>query len=219
MTASTHDHFIAPFADAIRDRLEYYFEINNLTHKPKLVALTGFSNGAGTSTLASGLAASFADVTSGKILYVDLNQSEDDYPGSGSDPNQILDDALSARGDDDDDSETANRPDNLFVASVAQPKNGKGRSRQFVPKKFYELLPQFKTGDFDYVVFDMPPLTPTSPTLAMAGFMDKVLLVVDAGKTKRDVIKRGYQDLVNSRADVSTILNKTRENLPSWLQA
>ena len=68
-------------------------------------------------------------------------------------------------------------------------------------------------------LFDMPPLSPTSPTLAMAGFMDKVLLVVDAGKTKRDVIKRGYQDLVNSRADVSTILNKTRENLPSWLQA
>src|SRR6266480_3991213 len=36
-------HFIRPYCDAIRDRLGLYFELNHLTHKPKLVGVTGFS--------------------------------------------------------------------------------------------------------------------------------------------------------------------------------
>ena len=35
-------HFIRPYCDAIRDRLGLYFELNHLTHKPKLVGVTGF---------------------------------------------------------------------------------------------------------------------------------------------------------------------------------
>src|ERR1700736_2113303 len=51
------DHFIRPYCEAIRDRVGLYFELNNLTHRPKLVGVTGFSEAAGTSTLAAGLAA------------------------------------------------------------------------------------------------------------------------------------------------------------------
>src|SRR4029453_15866508 len=36
-------HFIRPYCDAIRDRLGLYFELNHLTHKPKLVGIAGFS--------------------------------------------------------------------------------------------------------------------------------------------------------------------------------
>src|SRR6266513_640661 len=55
-------HFIRPYCDAIRDRLGLYFELNQLTHKPKLVGVTGFSEEAGTSTLAAGLAASLSEM-------------------------------------------------------------------------------------------------------------------------------------------------------------
>src|SRR5215470_10696884 len=34
-------HFIRPYCDAIRDRLGLYFELNHLTHKPKLVGVAG----------------------------------------------------------------------------------------------------------------------------------------------------------------------------------
>jgi len=47
-------HFIRPYCDAIRDRLGLYFELNHLTHKPKLVGVTGMSEDGGTSTLALG---------------------------------------------------------------------------------------------------------------------------------------------------------------------
>ena len=66
-------HFIRPYCDAIRDRLGLYFELNHLTHKPKLVGVTGFSEEAGTSTLAAGLAASLSETNDGKVLLVDVN--------------------------------------------------------------------------------------------------------------------------------------------------
>ena len=49
--------------------------------------------------------------------------------------------------------------------------------------------------------------------------MDKVLLVVEAEKTNRDVVKRGYRELVGARADVSIVLNKVRSYLPKRLEA
>ncbi len=219
-------HFIRPFADAIRDRIGYHFHINGITHKPKLIGLTGFSEGAGTSTLAASLAASFAEMTEGKILYVNLNGGTPLPPhdaGAGSPPRSGIDVTASSK-------ETfglVEQRDNLFVATITPGKNrnlttdteGHTSYQTFIPKQLYELMPRLRASDFEYVIFDMPPLAPTSPTLAIAGFMDKMLLVVDAGKTNRDIVRRSYHELTGkANADVSTILNKTRESLPSWLQ-
>ena len=81
----------------------------------------------------------------------------------------------------------------------------------------YELLPHFRASEFDYVIFDMPPMGQTSPTLAMAGLMDKVLLVVDGEDTSRDALKWGYSELVKGRADVSCVFNKARSHAPRWV--
>jgi succinoglycan biosynthesis transport protein ExoP len=63
----------------------------------------------------------------------------------------------------------------------------------------------------------MPALAQTSPTLAMAGLMDKVLLVVDGEDTNRETLQWGYSELVKGRADVSCIYNKARSHAPSWV--
>src|SRR4029077_13000156 len=65
-------HFIRPYCDAIRDRLGLYFELNNLTHTPKLVGVTGLAEEAGASSLAAGLAASLSETNDGKVLLVDV---------------------------------------------------------------------------------------------------------------------------------------------------
>ncbi len=156
------DHCIRPFCKAIRDRLAFYFEINRMTHKPKLVAVTGLSKGAGASTLAAGLAATLSEGGNDKVLLVD----------------EPLD-----------------------------------------PKRFYDLISQFKGSDFDYVIFDMPSLSDTSPTLAMAGFVDKILLVVEAERSNREVVKRAYTQLADANAKVSVVFNKSRSYGPRWLEA
>jgi hypothetical protein len=51
----------------------------------------------------------------------------------------------------------------------------------------------------------------------MAAFMDKLLLVVEAEKNSRDVVKRGYSKLVEERDNVSVLVNKARSRIPRCL--
>jgi Mrp family chromosome partitioning ATPase len=79
------------------------------------------------------------------------------------------------------------------------------------------MMPLMHASEYDYIIFDMPAVAQTSPTLTMAGLMDKVLLVLDAENTTREGLKWGYSELTRGRADVSCIFNKTRSHGPEWL--
>ena len=205
-------HFIRPYCDAIRDRLGLYFELNHLTHKPKLVGVAGFSGSAGASTLAAGLAASLSETNDGKVLLVDVNLGPQGvhtfFKGK---PAYSLNAALKPK------EKIASAADNLYLATVG-PSNTGGPA-QLGLKKFFDMMPNLKASDFDYIIFDMPPLSQTSPTWGMAAFMDKVLLVVEAEKNNRDLIKRGYRKLVAERDNVAVVVNKTHSYVPKWLDA
>jgi len=107
--------------------------------------------------------------------------------------------------------------DNLYLATVG-PSNTGGPA-QVGLKKFFDMMPNLKASDFDYIIFDMPPLDQTSPTWGMAVFMDKLLLLVEAEKNNRDLIKRGYRKLVAERDNVAVVVNKTRSFVPRWLDS
>jgi Mrp family chromosome partitioning ATPase len=79
------------------------------------------------------------------------------------------------------------------------------------------MMPNMQASDFDYIIFDMPPLHQTSPTWGMAAFMDKLLLIIEADKNNRDIIKRGYAKLTAERANVAVVVNKTRSYVPKSL--
>jgi polysaccharide biosynthesis transport protein len=84
-------------------------------------------------------------------------------------------------------------------------------------RRFYNMLMEFKGSDLDYVVFDMPSLGDTSATLPLAGFMDTVLLVVEAEKSSGDAVKRAYEQLA-AKTKVSVVFNKSRSYGPRWLE-
>jgi uncharacterized protein involved in exopolysaccharide biosynthesis/Mrp family chromosome partitioning ATPase len=203
-------HFMRPYCDAIRDRLGLYFELNHLTHKPKLVGVTGFSDAAGTSTLAAGLAASLSETNDGKVLLVDVNLGPEEvhhfFKGK---PAYPLKAALK-------DGSIDSAADNLYLATVGP---SAAAPAKLGLKKFFDLVPNLKASDFDYIIFDMPPLDQTSPTWGMAAFMDKLLLIIEAEKNNRDLINRGYTKLVAERDNVSVVINKTRSYVPKWLDA
>ncbi|MEO7724359.1 MAG: Wzz/FepE/Etk N-terminal domain-containing protein [Chthoniobacterales bacterium] len=202
-------HFIRRYSEAIRDRIGLYFELHNLTHKPKLVGVTSFSSGAGTSTLAAGLAAALSETDDGKVLLVDVNLGPGDvHPFFKGKPAYTLASALEAPKSMD------SAADNLYLATVG---NSQAGPAQLGLKKFFDMMPNLKASDFDYIIFDMPPLTSTSQTWGMAAFMDKLLLVVEAEKNNRDLVKRGYSRLMAERQNVSVVLNKTRSYIPKSL--
>jgi uncharacterized protein involved in exopolysaccharide biosynthesis/Mrp family chromosome partitioning ATPase len=200
-------HFIRPFSDALRDRLTLYFQVKNMIHKPKLVAITGCSKGAGTSTLAAGLAAALSETGDGKVLLVDMNVGRPEiHPFFRGTPACSLSEALVG--------ELAPAGQNLYLAVANPPGTRQG---PIIPKRFYDLVPHLKASDFDYIIFDMPPLNQTSITLATAGYMDKVVLVAEAEKSNRQVVRRAYLELASVNENVSAVLNKLRSYAPKWL--
>jgi capsular exopolysaccharide synthesis family protein len=69
--------------------------------------------------------------------------------------------------------------------------------------------------EFDLVVIDSPPLLPVSDPLLLAPEMDGVLLVVMAGKTPRQVVRRARSLLSTVEANVlGAVVNNAAEALP-----
>jgi len=204
------EHFITPYAGALRDRIMFGFDISNVTHKPKLIGLTGLSLGAGTSTIAIAMAKAFAENGKFKVLLVDLNSSWSAALPEA--PVESLHSALAI-------SRTPlfrENPRSLYFANATTRRGGKG-AQSLAALTMHELIPQLEVCDFDYIVFDMPIVAPTSPTLAMAGFMDKVLLVLDAENTNRESLIWCYGELEKGRTDVSCVFNKTVSLAPRWV--
>ena len=206
------NHSLRPFYEALRDRLIGYFEVRNLTHNPKLVALAGCSKGSGATTLAMGLAASLSETGEGNVLLVDMNQEQGAaqhfYRGR---PHRGLDELLENGSGNRDD---ALVQDKLYVVSGNS--NGDKLPR-ILPKRFASLLPKLKASDYDYIIFDMPPVGPTSVTLRLAGFMDTMLLVAESEKTNRNAVTEAASLLAEAKANFGVVLNKTRSYIPARL--
>ena len=199
------------FYEGLRDRLIVFFEVTKLVHKPKLVAVTSCGQGAGVTRVAMGLAASLSETGDGKVLFVDMNT---EHPGAS----QLfykgklgcgLEDALASAT-----KESAMVQENLYVASQSGPDN---KLPRVMPKQFTQMLPKFRASDYDYIIFDMPPVSQTTVTPRLAGLMDMVLLVVESEKNKAEVVQHASLLLAESQAKVGVVLNKTKKYIPSAL--
>jgi uncharacterized protein involved in exopolysaccharide biosynthesis/Mrp family chromosome partitioning ATPase len=197
-----------PFHETLRDRLLAYFESKNLTHKPKLVAVTGLAKDAGVTTIAAGLAKCCSDTGEGNVLLVDMTAGQGSaqqfYKGKAV---CGLEEIIDSRG-------SAQVENNLYV--VGEEPNSDKLSRA-LPKRFTQLVPKLKASDFDYIIFDMPPVSQISITPRLAGFMDMVLLVVESEKTDKDLVQKATALLAESKAHVGAVLNKTHTYVPQGL--
>ncbi len=197
-----------PFYETLRDRLVSYFESINLTHKPKLVAVTGLSKSAGVTTIAAGLAQTCSETGEGNVLLVDMTPgqaaAQQFYKGKAV---CGLDEILEAK-------DNAQVQENLYVVTEGSSTDQLSR---ILPTRFNQLVPRLKASDFDYIIFDMPPISQISITPRLAGFMDMVLLTIESEKTGRDVVQRACSLLAKSKAHVGVVLNKTKAYVPSKL--
>jgi uncharacterized protein involved in exopolysaccharide biosynthesis/Mrp family chromosome partitioning ATPase len=203
-------HVLRPFCEALRDRLITFFDLNNLTHKPKLVAVTSCSEGAGVSTVATGLAASLSETGEGNVLLVNMGEKNGAvhqfYKG---DLACGLDDALEKNS-----RESALVSDKLYVVSETSDNNGLPLP---LPRRFKHLMPKLRASDFDYIIFDMPAVTQVSATPRLARFMDFVVMVVESENNNRDLVKQACSLLSETKTNVGVVLNKGRNYLPKWL--
>jgi uncharacterized protein involved in exopolysaccharide biosynthesis/Mrp family chromosome partitioning ATPase len=203
---------LRPWFDGLRDRIVTYFEVRNMTHKPKLVAVTSCHEGAGVSTLATGLAASLSETGDGNVLLVDMNVDggATQHFQHGKPVVGLLEAIEEGRADD------ALIQDNLYVVSAAATNDQK--LPRVLPRRFANLVPKMKASQFDYIIFDMPPVSQTTITARLAGYMDMVLMVVEAERTGQDLARRAHTLLQESKANVTAVLNKKRDYVPERLR-
>jgi Mrp family chromosome partitioning ATPase len=204
-------HALRPFYDTLRDRLITYFEVKNLTHNPKLVALTSCGGSAGVTSTAAGLAAALSETGEGNVLLVDMNVEQGAahhfYKGHLS---CGIDEALAKEKRHE-----ARVQDHLYVVTES---SGEDSLPRVLPKRFTNLVTKMKASDFDYIIFDMPPMSQISITPRLARFMDMVMVVVESEKTDRHVVQRALTMLAETRANVGVVLNKRKNYVPLRMQ-
>lgn len=205
-------HDMRDYFEALRDRLINYFEIKNMTHKPKLVAISSCSRGAGVSTIAAGLAALFSETGDGNVLLVDMNLDQGSaaaHPFFRGKPGCGLTEAF-----DQTKRESAMVQENLYVASVGE---GNGKLSAIMPKKFSNLVPRMKASDYDYIIFDMPPVSQTSITTRLARQMDINLLVIEAENDTAPKVQEAVAMFKEAQANVGGVLNRRQFHVPKKL--
>ena len=200
-----------PYYEALRDRLVGFFESRNLTHSPKLIGLTGLGESPGVTTLAAGLASCLSKTEDGNVLLVDmtLGQESSRQYSKGKEICD-LDEALETN-------ESAQIEGNLYVVKETS-KNENTNLPRLLPKRFNHIVPKLKASDFDYIIFDMPEVSPISVTPRLAGYMDAMLMVVESEKTDSSVLKQATQLMEQSNSNLGVVLNKTKQHAPKFLQ-
>ncbi len=204
------NHQLRAYYEALRDRLITHFEINNMTHKPKLIAVTSCSRGAGVTSTAAGLAATLSETGDGNVLLVDMSLEQGAaHPFHRGRPACGLLDALESETRD-----PALVQGKLYLASLNETAD---KLPSLLPKRFGHLVPKLKMSDYDYIIFDMPAISQTSITPRLAAFMDMVLLVVESEKTNRDVVGQASSLLAECNVSAKVVLNKYRSYVPRCL--
>lgn len=196
-----------PFHETLRDRLISYFDSLNLRHKPKLIAVTGLGRNSGVTTMAAGLARSFSETGEGNVLLVDMTQgkgaAQQFHKGTPIGLEQLFD----TRG-------SAFVRNHLYVVTES---SSSERLAKGMPQRFNQLIPKLKASDFEYIIFDMPPVNQISITPRLAQFMDLMLMVAESEKTDRDLAARASALLAKAGTPVGVVLNKAKTYIPAWL--
>jgi len=86
-----------------------------------------------------------------------------------------------------------------------------------LPRQFAGLMPKLRASDYDYIIFDMPPVSQIGVASKLGRFMDVNLMVVESEKTAVDVIKQASSMVSGTKPNVGVVLNKKRTYVPQWL--
>ncbi|MCO5050847.1 MAG: Wzz/FepE/Etk N-terminal domain-containing protein [Verrucomicrobiae bacterium] len=211
----TPDQKMQTHIEGLRERVITHFEARKFETYPKLVGVTACTNGAGVSTLASGLAASLSRTGSGTALLVDWTSAAGTtysfYKGkAGYGPSQSFEVETDAN-------EGANNPPSLSMTKHRGNQRTSDRLADMLPPDFDDYVPKLKAEAYEYIVFDMACVAPASISARMAGRMDLVLFVLEAGKTKDYAARYACGLMRESRANVTAVLNKFHNPVPEWL--
>ncbi|MBN9692885.1 MAG: P-loop NTPase [Verrucomicrobia bacterium] len=211
--AATTQNELAKCSEALRDRLIMHFQIKELHHKPKLIGVTSCGHGAGVTTIASNLAASLSETGEGNVLYVDVNQRLGPSVHPFHKGKEVVEASKALNAGTRDSAQVS---DNLYMVSLTDPNN---RKVGVLPKRIANLVADIKTSDYDYIIFDLPPVTQTSATPRVTGLFDMTVVVLESEKTHNELARQAVSLMAETNTEMVAVLNKHRRYLPRKLDS
>ena len=198
------------YYETLRDRI--FRAIDRNPPIPCIIGVTGCQAGGGVTTTAAGLAVALAQGQDGGVLLADANLTRGQahklfgvQPKTG-----MLDILTTGEGD------TTILQRNLSLLPAGN--DGEQLPAVSLSTRLGDVLGNFRKATYTFIVLDLPPLTETSISLRIAGYLDSVVVVVDSEKVSRNVASRVARLLRDVDAKVcGTVLNKRRNYIPRWL--
>ena len=196
-------------------------QLNGRYAGPFALAFTSCTEGEGVTSVAANFAASLAADVKRRIVVMDgsLHRLNSQYP--------LLENPASRELGVKDENETGKQ---LPARPIWQTINASGNidlmysrvsfanpGRVFGAARFGELINQLKEH-YDFIVVDCPPLMGTSGAAMLASQCDASVLVVEAGRVRRESIQRCIQNLEATGANLlGVVLNKRKYPIPEFI--
>ncbi|MHB9027655.1 MAG: CpsD/CapB family tyrosine-protein kinase [Candidatus Latescibacterota bacterium] len=189
--------------------------IKDKSKRPLMFALTSCYRGEGVSTVASNLTQFLAQTSKEPVLLVDLNFQDPAVHrifGKSLSPGVI---DLVFNNPVEFSCVQATHVENLFVLSAGECFDD--FAGLYDMQSLSDLMELMKR-DYEYVIFDTPPLCEENTAVRLAGLVDGFILVVEAEKIRWEVAMRMRDRLLQADANIlGVILNKRKFHVPDWL--
>lgn len=182
----------------------------------KTFVITSSINGEGKTVTAINLVIMMAqDLNSKNILLIDADMRKGrvaQYLGLNKSPglSEILKGEL-----EPDSTFVSPNIDNLTIIPAGKvPKN----PAELLGSKKMRVLLESLRARFDYVFIDSPPVMPLTDPCILGAMVDGVIMVAQAGRTQRDMIRHAEQRLAQAHANMlGYIVTNVEYHLPNYL--
>jgi Mrp family chromosome partitioning ATPase len=197
-------------------RLVHQVFLPETERSPSVVAFAGMDHGNGCSQTC----ASVAEILAGDPLRsVCLVEADFRSPGvsrvSGETKNFGLAEALTRRAPIRTFLSPMHAARNLWLLPCGMPRPDS--SSLFASGSLRERIEELR-AEFDFVIIDAPPLSRYSEAIALGQLADGLILIVEAGVTRRDETARAVATLRASKIEIlAAVLNKDTSPIPERL--
>ena len=202
---------VPPWYEEIKTRLEIQFPDESL----KTILFTGSSHQAGVSMTCHGYADYLANTYQYKVLLIEISPdgAQAYKPDAINQLNEFSSIFTAYSRFNTDHSQNPNG--NLFTMTCSQ--EALRPEGHFQSIQFDEVL-QSMRDVFDYVILDAPPVTLFSETRMMCKKSDGVILVLEFGKTRKQVAHKIKQELEAASGNfLGVVINKRKFYIPKWI--
>jgi protein-tyrosine kinase len=210
-----------PALESVDKPLDCYeaLKINMLTHHPghnlKTILFIGTAHGDGASTTAINFATTLARNHQRKVLLVEANlRTPGIHVALRIEREGGLSDIIT-NGDNPQSNIKKVYPENLSVVTAGSELSGP--VSLFESDRFDSFLSSMRDL-FDFIILDVPPVTNFSEALVLCNKLDGVVLVLEAGKTRKQVAVRAKEEIEAAGGNIlGVVLNKRKFHIPQWI--